>query len=416
MDRNQGKSRGRKTVKRTVSNRKRSFLFKTATVLLTTLVMLLVMELTLQVVARLRDGKWLFENPVSSRVIYVKLVKDKRKFTLKPGFRTPRGGLEIDSLGFRKGPYPIDDKNKIIVNAGDSIPFGDSVMNTQTYPHHLAMLAKKRGIPVNVLNAGIPSYNMWQSFMRIRKEVLRHFDISRIAVVTMQVANDVFLLSYYRDKWFPGITWADRRFIDKKPFWEKIATVHYARQIIKKMAGEEGEKARRQKRIARLRKKRELKYANYEGSRKKYDHYEGSDMLEMVRETLYRELGFYRKHGIPVVLMPIDPFYYQLSNLDKNTGLKKWKQLQYIVKAARNLIYQFNDQLIEISKGFDHVYFLDTRPILDRHNRDETHIDHIHYSGIGARIVARHLLDFLLEKQLIPSGKTVSGGSREINQ
>ena len=400
-----GKSRSDKSA---LTRTRRGFWFKTATVLLTTLVMLIFMELSLQVVVRLRDGKWLFEKPVSSKVVYVKLVKDKRKFTLKPGFKTPKGGLEIDRLGFRKGPYPVDKKNKIIVNAGDSIAFGDSVPNNQTYPWNLALLAKEKGIPINVLNAGIPSYNMWQSFERIRREVLHHFDISRIAVVTMQVANDVFLLSYYRQQWFRDITWADRRFIEKKPFWEKIATVHYVSQILRKLAGERGEKARRLKRLAERRKKRALKYSNYEGKRKKYDDYEGSEMLQMVRDTLARELEFYRKHGIPVVLMPIDPFYYQITNLDRNTRLKKWKQLQYIVKAARNLIYQFNDQLIEISNEFDHVYFLDTRPVLDQTNRDETHIDHIHYSGAGARIVAKLLLDFLTEKRLIPEGNRKS--------
>ncbi len=373
--------------------------------MLTTLIMILIMELTLQVVVRLRDGKWLFQNPVSSKVVYVMLIKDKRKFTLKPGFKSPGGFLEIDNLGFRQGPYPIDKKNKIIVNAGDSIPFGDSVRNNQTYPFHLARLVKKKRIPLNVLNSGIPSYNLWQSFERLRHEVFHHFDISRIAVITMQVANDVFLLSYYRQKWFPEITWADRRFIEKKSFLDEIATVHYGRQVIRKLSGEKRLKTRRQEKISRLRKKRQLKYYNYEGKRKKYDHYEGSEMLQMVRETLYRELEFYKDHHIKVVLMPIDPFYYQLSNLDKNSTLIKWKQLQYIVKAARDLIYQFNDLLIEVSQEFDHVYFLDTRPILDTHNRDETHIDHIHYSGKGAKIVAEKLLDFLIQHKLIPTDK-----------
>jgi hypothetical protein len=408
MDKKPGPSHRSKPAKSPYREGKRSFLFKITTVLLTTLIMMLFMELTLQVVARLRDGKWLFQDPVSSKVVYVKLIKEKRKFTLKPGFKIPGGGLEIDNLGFRKGPFPIDEKNKIIVNAGDSIPFGDSVRNDQTYPYHLARLVKRKGIPINVLNSGIPSYNMWQSFERLRNEVFRHYQLSRIAVLTMQVANDVFLLSYYRQKWFPDITWADRRFIEKKPFINKIATFHYAKQIIKKLTDEQEEKSRIQKRISRLRKNRDMKYYNYEGTRKKYDYYEGSDMLQMVRETLYNELDFYKQHNIPVVLMPIDPFYYQISNLDKNPTLKKWKQLQYIVKAARDLIYQFNDLLIEISQEFDHVYFLDTRPILDQHNRDKTHIDHIHYSGTGARIVAKHLLDFLIEHQLIPPGKTDS--------
>jgi lysophospholipase L1-like esterase len=145
-----------------------------------------------------------------------------------------------------------------------------------------------------------------------------------------------------------------------------------------------------------------LKYHNYEGERKKYDRYEGQEMLDMVRATLERELPFYRKHNIPVILMPIDPFYYQLSHVEKNPTLKKWKTLQYIVRAARDLIFAFNELLVEVSDKHDLVFFMDTRPIIDAQNRDETHADHIHYSAKGDKLVAEALLEFMVRHNLIP--------------
>lgn len=379
-----------------------SFKLKLFTVVLTTLVMLLIMELALQIIIRVRDGRWLFQRPVSSKVVYTKIVKDKRKFTLKPGFVSQNLGMIIDKQGFRQGPFPIDRENKIIVNAGDSIAFGVSVRNDQTYPYYLARLVREREIPVNVLNSGIPSYNLWQSFERLRREVFTQYDISRIAVVTIQAANDVFLLSYYREKWFPEITWADRRFIIKPSIRDKIATVHYAKQVINKISDRNQDRYNRQERIARLKQKKKQKYLNYEGERKKYDRYEGEEMLEMVRATLHRELPLYREHNIKVILMPIDPFYYQLSNVEKNPVLKKWKTLQYIVKAARDLIFSFNELLIEVSHEYNHVFFLDTRSIMDAQNRDETHADHIHYSSRGNKLAAGALLEFMIQHDMLP--------------
>lgn len=380
----------------------RSLKFKFFTIIITTLIMILIMELALQVVIRVRDGRWLFQRPVSSKVVYTKIVKEKRKFTLKPGYTSLDRGMIIDKKGFRKGAFPVEPHHKIIVNAGDSIAFGVSVRNDQTYPYYLAKLIKERNIPFSVVNSGVPSYNMWQSFERLRQEVFSHYDISRIALVTMQVANDVFLLSYYRNKWFPEITWADRRFIIKQSFWDKLATVHYAKQIISKISTRKKLRQRRLGRIAQLQKKKRLKYYNYEGKRKKYDQYQGQEMLGMVRATLERELPLYQKHNIPVILMPIDPFYYQLSNVDKNPTLKKWKTLQYIVRAARDLIFAFNELLIEISEEYDGVFFMDTRPIIDAQNRDETHADHIHYSARGDRLVAEALLEFMIRRKLLP--------------
>lgn len=380
-------------------SKRHTFGMKLITVLATSLIMLILMEITLQVVIRFRDGKWLFRQPVGSRVPSVQIVKDRRVFSLKPGFISKNRAVAIDKLGFRKGPYPIDSKNPIIVCAGDSLPFGEGVINTQTYPYHLAKLCKEKGLPLNVLNTGVPSYNLRQSFDRLRFDVYPHYDISRIPVITLQVANDVFLLSFYREKWFPEMTWAERRFLDRTSIWEKIATIHYGKMALKKIL--KGNKTAQKQRI----KKRSMAKGNYDNDsdkRKKYDKYDGTEMLEHVRKILLEELSLYGDQSINVVLMPIDPFYYQLSNLEKNVTLRKWKKLKFVVEAINELVLQYNHLLRKISQRFDNVYFFDTRPIMDAHNREAMYADHVHFSGKGNKIVAENLLLFLAKHKLIP--------------
>lgn len=372
---------------------------KLITILIASLIMLIIMEIALQIVIRVREGKWLFQKPVGSKVPFVKIVKDRRKFSLLPGYTTENKTLVIDEMGFRKGPYPIDNKNPIIVFAGDSMAFGEGVINTQTYPYHFAKLCKRKGLQLNVLNSGIPSYNLRQSFDRLRFDVFPRYDISRIPLITLQVANDVFLLSYYRERWYPKITWAERRFLDKTSIWEKIATIHYGKMVLKKIS----EKNKMpQKRKIKKAAKTPGQDSNIEDKRKKYDRYDGTEMFTHVRKILMEELNFYRDQSINIVLLPIDPFYYQLSNRVKNVTLRKWKRLKFVVEAIDELVFQYNNLLMEVSQKFDNVFFFDTRPIMDNQNREEMYADHVHFSGRGNRIVAEKLFNFLSERQLIP--------------
>ena len=361
-----------------------------------TLIMLILMEISLQVVIRIRDGKWLYQGLEGSRVPYVKIVEDRRIYTLRPGFSSKRGGIKINKLGFREVPCHIDNGNFIVVNAGDSVPFGVAVRNDKTYPYFLAKLFKDKGFSINVINAGIPSYNLRQSFDRLRLEVFPKYERSRIPVITMQVANDVFLLSFYREKWNPGITWADRRFIKKTSIWQKFAFIHYGKMVIKKVFGIKNPKKEKPS-------KNRKKTPAPGKKRKKYDKYDGTEMLKNAREVLQKELNFYRDHSIYVVLMPIDPFYYQLSGLEKNNTLKKWHRIKDIVDAVNELVVQYNNMLIEVSQGFENVFFFDTRVLMDARNRKEMYVDHIHYSPRANKIVAKGLFNFLIQHQLLPA-------------
>jgi len=364
--------------------------------LITLFIMLIILEVSLQVIIRIRDGQWLYQSLAGSRVPYVELVEDSRIYTLKPGFSSKRGGIKINELGFREVPWNTDKENFIIVNAGDSVPFGVAVKNNKTYPYFLAKLFKNKGFPINVINAGIPSYNLKQSFARLQLEVFPKYDLSRIPVITMQVANDVFLLSFYREKWKPDTTWADRRFIKKTSLWQKIAFIHYAKMAIKKVFGIKEQKKEKPS-------QNQKKSSTPGKKRKKYDKYDGTEMLRNAREVLQKELNFYRDHSIYVVLMPIDPFYYQLSGLEKNTTLTKWHTIKDIVDAVDELVVQYNHMLIEVSQEFENVFFFDTRVLMDAQNREEMYADHIHYSPKANRIVANGLFHFLIQHQLLPA-------------
>ena len=372
----------------------RAFLTNMTVSLVTIIIMTLVMEGILQIVIRVRDGEWLYRQLEGSRVPHVKIVKDRRKFTLLPGYNVNKEGLKIDEWGFRAGPAPIGKDSMIVVTAGDSVPFGVAVKNKNTYPFFLAKLFHKNGYSVDVLNSGVPSYNLRQSFDRLRIEVIPRFGLNRIPVITMQAANDIFLLSYYREKWTPDITWADRRFIKKTSWWQNFAIVYYGDIAIKKIFKSKAKKIRRAR-------KQEYNTPE-EGSRKKYDRFECGEMLQNARRVLEEELAYYRDHSVNVILMPVDPFYYQLSGLEKNQTLKKWLALQDVADAINEMVTQYNDMLIEVSKRFDNVFFFDTRVLMDANDRGAMYADHIHYSPEGNRIIAQGLYDFILRHHLLP--------------
>jgi hypothetical protein len=367
---------------------------------ITIFIMLIILEISLQIIIRFRDGKWLYQSLEGSRVSFIKLVKDRRQYTLRPGFKfeAKNGGLFINELGFRQGPYPIDNKNFIIVSAGDSVPFGLAVGNINTYPYNLERLLHDNGFSINVVNIGIPSYNMRQSFDRLRLEVLPHFELARIPIITLQVSNDVFLLILYREKWNPNVTYADQRYKKKASLFQKLASIHYGQLAIKKTLGVKESKKKRRRRKA-------FDFSKSKKNQKIFEEYDGTEMLSHARILLDKELTFYRNHSVKVILMPIDPFYYQLSGIEKNSKLKKWGNFKEWVDAVEELVVHFNHMLIEVSREYENVFFFDTRPLIDAQDRNEMYVDFMHYSPKANEIVAKGLFDFLNQHQLLPKSK-----------
>jgi hypothetical protein len=89
----------------------------------------------------------------------------------------------------------------------------------------------------------------------------------------------------------------------------------------------------------------------------------------------------------------------------KNPGLKKWPVFKEWAEAVSDLVIQYNQMLVEISREFDNAFFFDTRPLIDARNRDNMYVDFMHYSPRANRIVAKGLYDFMTQRHLLPESE-----------
>jgi hypothetical protein len=127
----------------------------------------------------------------------------------------------------------------------------------------------------------------------------------------------------------------------------------------------------------------------------KHLSYPGVAMLTNLRRTLNEIAAFCASHNIFVILLPIDPFYYQIHNRSKNESLENWQKYHEIFMLWDSLISDFNNELLLASKNSKNILFFDTRPIFDRTDRNTMYLDFIHYTSQGNRVIATALRDFL---------------------
>ena len=165
---------------------------------------LVLVEALGQLSYRALKGHWLIDSKHTFYVNCVIPVPDSRQYTLRPGYSDR--SMAINALGFR-GPIPSPGGDRRLLGIlGDSVPFGADVADEQAYPAVLSRRLDPAGSCWTVLNAGVPSYNLAQSFERLRAEVLTKF---KPDLVVIQAFNDIALLAYYKDQWTPRLTWAD---------------------------------------------------------------------------------------------------------------------------------------------------------------------------------------------------------------
>lgn len=323
-----------------------------------TLLTFLLLEGGLQLYTRLQQGTWLWQN-TASRIGYTQPVADRRQYALQPHYVDAAQGLTINARGFR-GALLAKEVPSIVAALGDSVPFGAGVRDDETYPARLDTVLASIMPGTRVLNAGVPSYNMRQSFDRLRHDVLKHYD-KQLTVVTVQAANDVSLLTWYRQAWTPEVTWAGL-------WWKRFRTsalLHYtmpaftATQPAQHLA------------------------------------YSGTAMLAALRHTLHELATFCASRHLRVVLLPIDPFYYQTRHRSKNPTLPNWQTYDEIFTMWDQLITDVNDALLALSQQHAHVTFFDTRPLFDEEDRSRMYLDFIHYTPEGHRFLATALGHFL---------------------
>lgn len=328
----------------------------------------------LQIYHRLKKGTWFNAGNRAFEVGYTKPVSDRRRYSLRENYHDEKIGLHIDADGFRCNARQ-NRGEKVLVALGDSVPFGAGVADGDTYPSKLNDLIAQK-LPesrLSVLNAGVPSYNIRQSLDRLGMEARKKIS-GKIILATMQAANDISLLTHYRENWSPEVTWADVRF---------PAGPVRASTIL-------GQK------ISDLREKR--RKHDFENHQKFSD----ASLIANLKSVLVEGQVEARRLGIRILLLPIDPFYYQLSHQDKNPKLPGWKDYQNYVKLWGDTIENVNRTLEQAALDSRGTFvFFDSRRIMDSQDRSKAYIDFIHLSPWGAQMIAEHLLSFIIENHLL---------------
>ena len=341
---------------------------------------LLIGEIILQVNYKIKNDHWLWENN-AFRVNYIIPTKGRRQYTLRPNYFDFEYDIFINQWGIRTRPWEegIEENQNIIVCLGDSVPFSSGTSSLRTYPAYLNQNLTSEGFNYYVINAGVPSYNLMQSFDRLEFEILNNIDVENVKVITIQAANDVSLFLYYRENWTPELTWADVRFnIHPIPFANYLTISHYLSQWLSQPIGSS-------------------------------NTYTGELLTYNISLFLQEELRKLQElpTDVIVILLPINPFYYQVENTDKNIELERWDLYagpdSSLVDSRNQLIRDFNSVLHNVSSEFDNVFFLDVRIAIDKEDRNDLYSDYIHLTPEGNELQADIIMEFLEEHVLIQS-------------
>jgi hypothetical protein len=334
-------------------------------------------EAALQVVYRVANGSWLIGRQ-PYKVEHIIPQEDERGYSYKPNFRDEREGVSINRFGFRMSPSVPEPEpgSDVIVSLGDSVPYGHGLKDEETYPFELGELMKQAGSPLAVINAGVQSYNLQQSIGHFYRDVLATY---RPVVVTLQTANDVALLLTYRGRWTPATTWAPYR-TNVPSLLGSSAAFHYLTRLALSFASTSGE-----------------------GGLLAYPL---DGMLANEERLLQELIGVCAAKGMKLILMPINPFYYQTKGTERNDQLSRWGAWKAETMGWQPVIERFNDVLIRVARQYgpgDGVYLFDVRAYLDDQEREPLYTDYIHHSPEGNRRVAQGLFEFMKATGIVGS-------------
>ena len=144
-----------------------------------------------------------------------------RGFALKPGYRDDE--IEIDNRGFRStgttASSPTGNAMKVLV-LGESTTFGWGVPQGLDYPSLLqSELASRTGLPVEVINGGVPAYSSTQ--VAITLEELLRDGMAVDLVLICNLWNDVYYSA--TPNWYPELL-----VYQQPPFWRRFLFRHSA--------------------------------------------------------------------------------------------------------------------------------------------------------------------------------------------
>ncbi len=368
----------------------RSRLVKLTALVILVLLTIALVEVMGQLYYRWSRGRWLWREEEFKTNVYVPYtipVSDRREFALRPGFKDEI--TTIDEHGFRATVPEPRAGERVVVNLGDSVPFGAGAANADTYSSRLAKLFRERNILLGVINAGVSSYNTRQSFDRLRIDVGRYYKPSEIAAVTFTAANDISQVFYFAASYTPDTTWARaRNLVPLRPAWQQLATGHYVSTV-----------------FDTYRHRPIVSAAATTSTNRSPEEV----MLEGVRSDMREQLAYWNQHHVLIVLTPFNPFYYQLAHQEKNADLRVLREVYKNnlkeMPEWDGLIRRYNDVLRAVAAEFPNARYLETRAIFDEEDRNLIYGDYAHFVPNGHQRMAEVLYDYLKEQHVIDQSR-----------
>jgi hypothetical protein len=163
-------------------------------------------EVTAQILYRIRYGQFLWETTKNFQVGgYMQRVADSRHITTVPNFSDPPTSTDfvsIDAYGFRRGAQTTIPECRNVAFIGDSVPFGLGVSDRDSMPSKFFEYLRRANDSRCVINAAIPSYTLFQAIARFEYEILGKF---KIDTVYLQVHEPVGGFNGFGAQWRPDM-------------------------------------------------------------------------------------------------------------------------------------------------------------------------------------------------------------------
>jgi hypothetical protein len=152
---------------------------------------------------------WLSEGTESFQVrSFTRLVADARHVTTIPNFSSPKDdewGISTDACGFRGGAPMTGPDCPSVAFIGDSVPFGYGVPDRASMSSKLFEHLRKANDPRCVINAGIPSYSLFQAVARFEREIAGKFKINALY---LQIIDPALQFARFGAEWKPDRDWS----------------------------------------------------------------------------------------------------------------------------------------------------------------------------------------------------------------
>jgi GDSL-like Lipase/Acylhydrolase family len=329
---------------------------------------LVLIETLLQTHFRITKGYWLLLDRTNFAVPYVKPVNDRREYSLREN--ASDGRHRINSKGFRGAEIDSRSNAPLICVIGDSVPFGAGVADEETFPAHLQKALRASGSAVQVLNGGVASYNLRQSFDRWRIDIAPAY---RCRLLLVNAANDVSLIDYFGEKWTPDVTWAQARF--------DIATNRIAISLYASVV------------------QRRLQAAAQIGS---LSEQEQRRFVDVVLTSVGQAVDEAVAQNLPVVILPISPCYAtgRVEDTDSREACHGYPDYAALARRWQPLIAMLNAGLKALAarKG---IHYLPVDEFFNRRGRAGMFVDFIHFSNAGNHEIAQFILEFVHDKGLL---------------